>query len=279
MSVIGEQIKKYRSQKGYTQEMLGKEVGVTTQAVSKWERGSTPDAEVLPLIADVLSIDINTLYGREEQDLKLVMTKKLSKMSGEEAFRYTFDFCWAIIVGLTGDEGFTEDFVDTFVSHSGVKRDRCPDYFARLVRDEGMALARLSNDFSHFFLMTEPHDESVLTRFESMESIRKIFALLADQNILKAICYLYSMSNIPITLPLICKNTGLDMREAERCMQSICDHQLAIHMKIATVDGEIDSYTIRREACVIPLLCFADEIAKGSPFPIFNAFEREKPLL
>ena len=44
MSVIGKQIKRYRTQKGLTQEQLGQLLGVTTQAVSKWERGGTPDA-------------------------------------------------------------------------------------------------------------------------------------------------------------------------------------------------------------------------------------------
>ena len=71
MSVIGKQIRRFRLQKGYTQEQLSREVGVTTQAVSKWERGSTPDAEILPLIADVLGVDINSLFGREEQELQL----------------------------------------------------------------------------------------------------------------------------------------------------------------------------------------------------------------
>ena len=44
MSVIGEQIKKYRVQKRYTQEKLGNMIGVTTQAVSKWERGGAAQA-------------------------------------------------------------------------------------------------------------------------------------------------------------------------------------------------------------------------------------------
>ena len=279
MSVIGDQIKKYRIQKKYTQEKLGNMIGVTTQAVSKWERGGTPDAEVLPLIADALDVDIDSLFGREEQDLQLTMTKMLSKMPSDEAFRYTFNFCWSIILGLTGDAGFTEDFVDTFVSHSGVKRENCPDYFAKLVRNDGMALARLSNDFSHFFLMVQPRDESVTAHFEDIETIRKVFALFADKKILNTICYLNSMSNIPVTVPLISKGTGLEMREVERCMKTICDYKMADHMKIATVDGEIDSYAVRRESNVIPLLCFADEIAKGSPFPVFGMYDREIPLL
>ncbi len=51
MDTIGQQIKRYRVEMGYTQEKLGQLIGVTTQAVSKWERGSVPDAELIPLIA------------------------------------------------------------------------------------------------------------------------------------------------------------------------------------------------------------------------------------
>ena len=42
--MIGEHIKTYRLKKGITQEELGRQVGVTTQAVSKWERGGVPYA-------------------------------------------------------------------------------------------------------------------------------------------------------------------------------------------------------------------------------------------
>ena len=278
MNTIGSQIKKYRVKKEYTQEKLGKLIGVTTQAVSKWERGGTPDAQVLPLIADALDVGVDALFGREEQDLQRFLTKTLSKMSSPEAFGYLFNICWASIVGLSGDEGFTEDFIDTFASHAAQSRDNTSDYFAKLIRDDGMALARLSGGFSHFFLMAEPKGESVLSCFEDTESLRKIFELFSQKNVLKIICYLYSMSHTPMTAMLIEKGTGLDAQEVERCMKKICDHQLAIHIKIATVDGEIDSYAVRKETCAIPLFCFADELAKGSPYPVFNMNDRKKPL-
>lgn len=63
MSVIGKQIKKYRTQKGLTQEQLGQLLGVTTQAVSKWERGGTPDAELLPDISQALGVSIDALIN------------------------------------------------------------------------------------------------------------------------------------------------------------------------------------------------------------------------
>ena len=279
MSAIGQQIKKYRLSKSYTQETLGNMIGVTTQAVSKWERGSTPDAEILPLIADALGVSIDVLYGREDQDVKLILTKKLSNLPPDEAFRYAFGICWSFIMGLTGDEEFSKEFIDMLPGQSDAGKEIVPDYFAKLIRDDGMALARTSGDFGHFFLMTEPRDKSILSLMENMEALRSVFALFADRDLLKTVCYLYSMPNMPVTATLIAKAVGLDMPQVERCMKTICEYRLALPMKIATVDGEIDSYTVRRESCAVPLLCFADEIAKGNPHPVFNMIDREKPLL
>ena len=59
---IGKQIKKYRTENGITQEKLGQIIGVTTQAVSRWERGGMPDVEVLPLLSDALGVSIDALF-------------------------------------------------------------------------------------------------------------------------------------------------------------------------------------------------------------------------
>ena len=65
-SILGIKIKEFRTKKGITQEELGQLVGVTTQAVSKWERGGTPDAEILPHIARTLGVSIDALFGMEQ---------------------------------------------------------------------------------------------------------------------------------------------------------------------------------------------------------------------
>ena len=49
-------IKELRKQRGITQEQLADSIGVSFQAVSKWENSSTyPDIELLPKIADLVS--------------------------------------------------------------------------------------------------------------------------------------------------------------------------------------------------------------------------------
>ena len=277
MSVIGKQIKKYRNQKKYTQEKLGSLIGVTTQAVSKWERGGTPDAEVLPKLADALGVSIDALFGREEQDIRLTLMKKLSAMPQDEAFRSAFNYCWSLILGLSGDESLTEDFADTFTGHPE-KSDKHNDYFSKLLCDDGLALARISDDFRHFFLMIRPQEEGILSHFESEDAIRQVFALFADKKTLKILYYLYTVSDIPVTAPLISQGTGLEPHDVERCMKTLCDKQIVYPMKIASVDGEINSYIIRFETNVLPLLCYADGIAKGSPYPVFGMCDRKKPI-
>jgi len=66
---IASQIVALRKSKGITQSELGERVGVSFQAVSKWERGETlPDIAVLPDLARVLETSTdNILLGGEKQ--------------------------------------------------------------------------------------------------------------------------------------------------------------------------------------------------------------------
>ncbi len=61
---IGKNIAKFRKAKSLTQEELGAKLGVTNQAVSKWESEvSLPDVLLLPEIAKALSISLDDIYG------------------------------------------------------------------------------------------------------------------------------------------------------------------------------------------------------------------------
>lgn len=63
-------LKGLRVKAGLSQSALAERIGVTAQAVSKWERGrSMPDANMLPIIADLFQVTIDTLFGRESTGL------------------------------------------------------------------------------------------------------------------------------------------------------------------------------------------------------------------
>jgi transcriptional regulator with XRE-family HTH domain len=68
IKTVGVIISTLRKENGITQEELGKAVGVSAQAVSKWECGGVPDTELLPIIADYFKVSIDKLFGRNIGD-------------------------------------------------------------------------------------------------------------------------------------------------------------------------------------------------------------------
>lgn len=55
-------VKEKRKELGLTQEQVADYLGVSTPAVSKWEKGASyPDVSLLPALARLLKIDLNTL--------------------------------------------------------------------------------------------------------------------------------------------------------------------------------------------------------------------------
>ena len=63
---INEQIAFLRKQKGLTQKELAVALGVTDQAVSKWESAQCcPDIQLLPDIADYFGVSIDELMGHD----------------------------------------------------------------------------------------------------------------------------------------------------------------------------------------------------------------------
>ena len=67
MIKLGEKIKSLRKQKNISQEVFANYLGVSFQAVSKWENGnSVPDTEILTSLCQSLDISVNELLSGEK---------------------------------------------------------------------------------------------------------------------------------------------------------------------------------------------------------------------
>ncbi len=63
--LISEYILNYRKKYGLTQSEFGELLGVSTQAVSKWEREICyPDIFLLPAISDLIGVSIDEMMGK-----------------------------------------------------------------------------------------------------------------------------------------------------------------------------------------------------------------------
>lgn len=89
---FGRLLKVARQQKQLTQEKMASELMVTVSAISKWENGKNlPDMEMIPKIAEILSISIEDLYHPNET---------LERLMGNDS-------------GKSGDSGQGENATET----------------------------------------------------------------------------------------------------------------------------------------------------------------------
>ena len=67
-TIICAKIAELRRASGLTQDALAEKLGVTYQAVSKWENAiSCPDIALIPAISDIFGVSIDALFGRTEE--------------------------------------------------------------------------------------------------------------------------------------------------------------------------------------------------------------------
>lgn len=93
-TVLNENIKVIRKQKGFSQEQLAMHLNVVRQTVSKWEQGlSVPDALILTKIADLFDVEVSELLGKkiyieEKEDSLDKIATELSKLNEILVMKY-----------------------------------------------------------------------------------------------------------------------------------------------------------------------------------------------
>lgn len=75
---FGQRLSRIRKEKGFTQNEIADKVGVTSQAVSKWENDlASPDIDILLKLSEIFDISVDDLLGKETK--KTVLNDKPSK--------------------------------------------------------------------------------------------------------------------------------------------------------------------------------------------------------
>ena len=79
MVSLSERLKTLRKAKDMTQEQLAEYMGISPQAVSRWETGATsPDISALPQLADLFNISIDELLGYDETERHKEISKVIA---------------------------------------------------------------------------------------------------------------------------------------------------------------------------------------------------------
>lgn len=213
---IGEKISKYRKLKGFTQEQLGESVGVSGQAVSKWEKGGVPDTYLLPAISKVLGVSIDALFGVEKKisdytqdeildDLfKFCLQKMHCKDNRIDFFKFMFDTIWTVQSAYFGNESrlLLKDVVEKNRGNSQIT--------SQIINDEGTTYLSLVENFPFFSAVCDTPEISKKLLLE--KNFSEFFSLLASEDGMKAILFTQSATETSqYTADMMAKKIGITL--------------------------------------------------------------------
>ena len=213
---IGEKISKYRKLKGFTQEQLGESVGVSGQAVSKWENGGVPDTYLLPIISKILGVSIDALFGVEKKisdytqdeildDLfKFCLQKMHCKDNRIDFFKFMFDTIWTVQSAYFGNESrpLLKDVVEKNRGNSQIT--------SQIINDEGTTYLSLVENFPFFSAVCDTPEIS--KKLLSEKNFGEFFSLLASEDGMKAILFTQSATETSqYTADMMAKKIGITL--------------------------------------------------------------------
>ena len=89
---LGEKLAQYRKRNNLTQDGVAEALGVTPQAVSKWENdASCPDIMLLPRLADLYNTTVDELLSREAAPVVALVPEERRRPLDEMIFRVLVD--------------------------------------------------------------------------------------------------------------------------------------------------------------------------------------------
>ena len=179
-------IKRLRLEKNLTQEQLATKLGVSAQAVSKWETSETyPDGALLIPLANELEVSLDELFGNESvtmADISSKIMKLIHNTVAKERFNVARDIGWQIERGLFDCRMEIEKKYDP----NEIKNQKNASY---ILDDNGFTI--VSNGKEPFFSVFPQPAEGYGHFLNDKDDLQKIFAALSHTDTMNALIYLY----------------------------------------------------------------------------------------
>lgn len=188
-----------RKEKKMTQESLAAQLGVSAQAVSKWENGSYPEGDLIPKIAEIFNVSIDYLYGRVGRDISIeqqVMNcllktakeeteKTHDSYTHEQYFEQMLRILWAAQISIWENN---KDYYERPKSEEGM-----PSMASVIHDNAGYAFMNLEAGREYYFLLKDPQNSGYESWIKGNKKIYDLFKILSDEENVDVLAYLYSL--------------------------------------------------------------------------------------
>ena len=283
---LGEQIAFYRKKAGLTQSALAEKLSVSTQAVSRWERGGSPDAAVLPALADALQVSIDQLYGLpsgQHADIAQLLMEEFKQIPKEEIFNVAYRYSFTILKAALGSyEQSGESFHKLLETHENIDRHMDtpapPPYQVYFHSDLGIMSASIAKDFQFFFMMPDPVD-GFASVMKEKEAYLYLFQFLTQEHRLDMLLLLYGENREGFTASKAAADLTITEALAEEILQEMYNLNFVQMMQFASAGGKVTVYKPGTSMALIPFLYFGAELMVSSGTCWLGYYARTKPFL
>lgn len=259
--LLGEQIARYRKEKNLTQEELGKAVGVSTQAVSRWENGGAPDVALLPAIADRLGVTIDALFGRESGervDIHETVSRWMASVPQKERFDQLCRLNWTALKSMAAGAGA---FPEIGYLENAEERDEASgkSYFSssQVWLEGGFMLDVHAQDMSFASVWPRP-EKGYDAYFAPRDQYRRLFAVLARPGCLELLECLLSRSACRYYVPgTFAKILNRPIAETEAILNELHELNIIHEVELQLEDGISKAYSIYDGGTLVPFLYMA----------------------
>ena len=232
MSLSGN-IKRLRLDKNLTQEQLATKLGVSAQAVSKWETSETyPDGALLVPLANELEVSLDELFGNETvtmADISGRIVKLLHNTEAKERFNVARDIGWQIERGLFNCRMEIGKRYDP----NEIKNQKNASY---ILDDNGFTI--VSNGKEPFFSVFPQPAEGYGHFLNDKKDLQEIFAALSHESTMNALIYLYHKTeNYVFEKEVLERDCAIQKEQLETVLDDLLTLKV-IWMQKLTINGE-----------------------------------------
>jgi len=274
---IGTVIQKLRKEKKITQETLAAAIGVSAQAVSKWEVGGTPDIALLPDIADFFDISIDKLFSRDARyydNIETVLAEYINSLDESEIHEKWFQLFWTIQRATCGIditknmsmelENINADMEST--ENIEIEKERLCGAHSVISENGNISSLSLSKNQQYAFLM--PKSENSGTVILPIEEYRQLFAALSDSDYLNALFFFYRRDDgKKFTDKLLTDKLNLSEEKAREILALFSKYEMIVSEELEIDDSQqITMYFFNKRYSFIPFLIFAKELIQRPRF-------------
>lgn len=221
-TVFSSQLQRLRKEHNVTQETLAAHLGVSPQAVSKWENGSYPDGDLLPRIADFFGVSTDCLYGRAKENSSVVQQiideMQKTMFDTEDGTKNYIDlvlkYAWTFQLATWKNQ-------KTYYDRPDIDRE-CGVTVSETVDNTGFTYMRLNKDLEYFFAVKQP-EEGFAKRLKVTDDMMELFAFLGDKINLKILQYMLTLQpREAVRARSVAKLLDIPVERAERALDFLC---------------------------------------------------------